>query len=183
MSIIQFLRKLKNRFYRFKYGLKYVHKTCVFGSHSSISKDLIAGSFTYIGPSCVIYPNVSIGKYSMLANNVSILGGDHAYKIVGIPMIFSGRGSIKNTIIGDDVWIGCHSIIMTGVKIGNGAIIAAGSVVTKDIEAYSISGGVPATFIKKRFEHESEIIEHEKMLNKYYKEVGFDIRNIERGRL
>lgn len=59
-----------------------------------------------------------------------------------------------DTVIGNDVWIGRESIIMPGVKIGDGAIIAAYSVVTKDVEPYSVVGGNPARFIKKRFNDE-----------------------------
>ena len=59
-----------------------------------------------------------------------------------------------DTVIGNDVWIGRESIIMPGVKIGDGAIIAAYSVVTKDVEPYSVVGGNPACFIKKRFNDE-----------------------------
>lgn len=57
-------------------------------------------------------------------------------------------------VIGNDVWVGRESIIMPGVKIGDGAIIAAYSVVTKDVEPYSVVGGNPARFIKKRFNDE-----------------------------
>ena len=59
-----------------------------------------------------------------------------------------------DTIIGNDVWIGRESVIMPGVKIGDGAIVAAYSIVTKDIEPYTIWGGNPAKFIKKRFDEE-----------------------------
>lgn len=59
-----------------------------------------------------------------------------------------GKGDI---IVGDDAWIGFGSIIMPGVRIGQGAVIAAGSIVTKDVPAYSIVGGTPAKLIKKRF--------------------------------
>lgn len=55
-------------------------------------------------------------------------------------------------VIGNDVWIGFEAIIMSGVTIGNGAIIGARALVTKDVEPYTIVGGVPAKFIKKRFE-------------------------------
>ena len=55
------------------------------------------------------------------------------------------------TVIGNDVWIGCNSIILAGVKVGNGAIIAAGAVVTKDVPAYAIVGGNPAKIIWYRF--------------------------------
>ncbi|QEI09365.1 CatB-related O-acetyltransferase [Pigmentiphaga aceris] len=57
----------------------------------------------------------------------------------------------KQAVIGNDVWIGAYARIMGGVKIGDGAVIAAGSVVTHDVEPYTIVGGVPAKPIKKRF--------------------------------
>ena len=59
-----------------------------------------------------------------------------------------------DTIIGNDVWIGREGIIMPGVKIGDGAIIAAYSVVVKDVPAYTVYGGNPARFIKERFDAE-----------------------------
>ena len=62
-----------------------------------------------------------------------------------------GKGDI---FVEDDVWIGYRSIIMSGVRIGKGAVIAAGSVVTKDVPAYSVVGGVPAKVIKYRFSQE-----------------------------
>ena len=55
-------------------------------------------------------------------------------------------------IIGDDVWMGTNALICSGVKIGQGAVIAAGSIVTKDVEPYSIVGGNPAKLIKYRFD-------------------------------
>lgn len=57
-----------------------------------------------------------------------------------------------DVIIGNDVWVGMNSMILSGVHIGNGAIIAAGAIVTKDVEPYSIVGGNPARVIKKRFD-------------------------------
>lgn len=90
----------------------------------------------------------------MLAHDVMILGGDHNYKIAGIPTVFAGRDVTRHTKIGDDVWVGAGSIIMAGVTIGDGAIIAAGSVVTKNVEAYCIYGDVPAKKIKERFSDE-----------------------------
>jgi chloramphenicol O-acetyltransferase type B len=74
-----------------------------------------------------------------------------------------GKGVNSKVIIEDDVWIGYGAIIMSGVKIRRGSIIAAGSVVTKDVEPYSIVGGNPAKLIKYRFSKE-EIMEHERKL-------------------
>lgn len=150
-------------FFRFYYRLKNVHKTFYMGGTSKISNDLYAEEYSYIGPGCVIYPKVKIGKYTMLAPEVKIVGGDHFYKDPRKPMIFAGRDADLETVVGADVWIGYGAFINRGVKIGDGAIIAAYSVVTKDIEPYTIVGGMPAKFIKYRFTNE-EIFEHKKML-------------------
>ena len=164
-KLIDLLRVFKRKFFILKYGLKNVHPTFIATNNCTIAKDFNAGLYSYVGPNCLIYPHVKIGNFTMLANNVAIIGGDHNYHKPGVPIIFSGREIIRPTIIGDDVWIGAYSVIMAGVKIGNGAIIAAGSVVTKDVLPYSIGGGCPAKLIKMRFDDE-EIKIHEKMLAK-----------------
>ncbi len=165
MNIIRKIgRKIKSTYFRKKYRLKNIHNSVYFGGASNISSDLIAEHNAYIGPGCLIYPKVKIGAYTMLANNVRIIGGDHKYEIPGVPIIYSNRAELKHTNIGKDCWIGAYSIIMCGVNIGNGSIIAAGSVVTKDVEPYSIYGGVPAKKIKSRFSDEKDIEIHNKML-------------------
>ncbi|TJX23643.1 MAG: CatB-related O-acetyltransferase [Mesorhizobium sp.] len=58
-------------------------------------------------------------------------------------------------VVGNDVWIGSRAIILSGVKIGHGAVIAAGSIVTKDVEPYALVGGNPAKLIKRRFPDET----------------------------
>ena len=165
MEIFQLLRKFKRKFLIKWYGLKNVHPTFLttFGLRH-VSKDLKAGKYSYVGPGCIIYPNTIIGDYTLLANDVMIIGGDHDFRKAGVPLPFAGREPQKTTIIGSDVWIGARSTIFRGIKIGNGAIIAAGSVVTKDVEPYWIVGGVPARPIRKRF-NDDEIEIHEQMLS------------------
>lgn len=158
---------------RKRYNLKHVDASFYLGGRSKIASDLIAKEYSYIGPNCIIYPKVSIGAYTMLANNVSIIGGDHQYEKAGVPIIFSGRGILEKTLIGSDVWIGAYSKILTGVKIGDGSIIAMGSVVTKDVEPFSIYGGVPAKKIRDRFTNEEEKELHKKMLKKPSSELGY----------
>jgi virginiamycin A acetyltransferase len=111
-----------------------------------------------------------IGKFSMIASGVEFImnGANHlSDSISAYPFSVFGNGwehamngkkfPFKgNTIIGNDVWIGYKAAIMPGIKIGDGAIIASYSVVTKDVEPYSIVGGNPAKKIKKRFS-ENEI--------------------------
>ena len=169
-------RYLRMSFLRRKFNLKFVHKTFYMDKNSSISKDFKAGAYSYVGPRCVIYPKVSIGDYTMLANDVSIIGGDHIYDLPGMPIIFSGRDQLSSTIIGKDVWVGAYAKIMAGVEIGEGTIIAMGSVVAKDLESYSIYGGIPAKKIKDRFENIEDRIKHEEMLKRTYKDCGFNFK-------
>lgn len=153
-------RKIKAYYYRHKWHLKNVHKSVYFGGKSDISSDVEIDEYAYIGPGCKIYPNVSIGKFTIFANDVSIIGGDHRYDVVGLPIVLSGRAEIKPTKIGCDCWVGAHSIINCGVNIADGCIIAAGAVVSKDTEPYGIYGGVPARRIKNRFVSEEDLLKH-----------------------
>lgn len=109
-----------------------------------------------------------IGKFCAIASGVTFLmnGGNHLVDAVSTyPFSIFGNGwegamggktfpSKGNTVVGNDVWIGYNSVIMPGVKIGDGAIIGSCSVVVKDVEPYSIIGGNPAREIRKRFSEE-----------------------------
>jgi acetyltransferase-like isoleucine patch superfamily enzyme len=122
-------------------------------------------SFTYIGPNAEIVC-ADIGKFCSVANNCSIGLATHSLKNISSSPIFTARKNgtghswveknsfeeIKRVKIGNDVWIGTKVIIMGGVKIGNGAIIGAGSIVTRDLPDYSIAVGVPAKVKKFRFD-------------------------------
>jgi len=107
-----------------------------------------------LNPGVAIFGKVSIGNYAMIAPNVMIAGGNHSTLKSGIPMIKLGKGSNKGIIIGNDVWLGANSVILDGVTIGNGAVIAAGSIVTKNSPDFAIVGGNPAKFIKNRWEND-----------------------------
>lgn len=105
-----------------------------------------------------IVDRIKIGKYCCFASGVVfMMGGNHNHNpnwITVYPFQEKIVESYKpkgDTIIGNDVWIGTEAMIMPGVKIGDGAIIASRSVVTKDVEPYTLIGGNPAKFIKKRF--------------------------------
>lgn len=84
----------------------------------------------------------------MIAPFVYIVDSDHGINL-GTPMNLQKNIS-RPILIGSDVWIGAHSIILSGVKIGDGAVIAAGSVINQDVPANTIVGGVPAKIIKER---------------------------------
>lgn len=165
MKLIDVARTVKAFYYRKKYGLRNVHQTVYFGGKSIISRDLKALEFVYIGPGCIIYPKVEIGAFTMLANEVQIIGGDHRFDKPGCPMMYSGRGTTNKTVIGKDCWLGARSTIMAGVTIGDGSIVAAGTVVTKDVPPYTIVGGVPSKIIRKRFLSEEEEAVHREFLD------------------
>ena len=156
MKIRDNLRAMRRFFWRWRLGLRNVHPTFLAGGFSRISRDFKADAYSYVGPGCEIVPGVSIGAYTMLGPGARILGNDHIFDLPGTPTIFSGRPEFKKTLIGKDVWIGAQSIIIAGTSIGDGAIIAAGAVVTRDVPDFSIVAGVPARIIRKRFSPEDE---------------------------
>jgi len=136
-------------------------------SNTMINNSKIS-SYSYIGRNCIVQ-NTEIGKFCSIANDVFIGLGKHPIEHFSTATIFYRRNNTLNISlvdknldfeeyepikIGSDVWIGARTIIMDGVKIGHGAIIAANSVVTKDIPSYAIVGGVPAKIIKYRFNKE-----------------------------
>jgi acetyltransferase-like isoleucine patch superfamily enzyme len=84
--------------------------------------------------------------------DVMFAGDDHIFDQVGTPIIFSGRPQLRETRVGDDVWIGARAIMMAETSIGSGAIVAAGAVVTRDVEPFAIVAGVPAKVIGSRFD-------------------------------
>jgi acetyltransferase-like isoleucine patch superfamily enzyme len=146
-----FLRGLKCRLLIKYYRLRHVDATAYIAYGSRISRDLVAGEYTYIGYRAMIGGRVSIGAYSMLGPYVLCMGDDHRIDLVGVPAIFAGRPELRPTVIGRDAWIGARSIILPGVEIGDGAIIAAGTVVSKSIPPCEVHGGTPNRKIKDRF--------------------------------
>ena len=169
-------RFIKALYYRKKYHLHYADKTVYFGGASKISRDAIIGKYVYIGPGCTIYPKTTIMPFTILANDVSIIGGDHRYEIVGLPVGLTGRAEIRPTTIGQDCWIGAHSVINCGVHIADGCIIAAGAIVTKDTEPYGIYGGIPARRIKDRFSAKKDIEKHLELISQLKEKDILDLR-------
>ncbi len=93
---------------------------------------------------------VEIGDRTLIGYNTQIFSKNHIIPKKPDMIFFSGHDKSKTVIIENDVWIGAGSIILPGVFIGEGAVVAAGSIVTKDVEPFSIVGGNPAKLIKHR---------------------------------
>lgn len=119
------------------------------GRKISFSNKISIDDNSSIGDRCHITGEVFIGKNVMIAPNVTFLASNHNYSRMDIPMNKQGA-SFERIIIGDDVWIGYGAIILAGVNVGNGCIIAAGAVVTKNVEDFQVVGGVPAKVINNR---------------------------------
>lgn len=98
---------------------------------------------------CLVHGPLVIGNNVMMGPDVVILTHSHNIDRVDVPMGQQGSW-VRKVTIGNDVWIGMRSIIMPGITIGDGAIIGAGAVVTKDVPDYAVVGGVPARIIRFR---------------------------------
>lgn len=109
------------------------------------------GAHAYVGPYCVLYGHggLTIGRNTMIGAHTIILPANHGLTRVDRPMNSQGLTK-KGIAIGEDVWIGAGCKILDGVHIGNGTVIGAGSVVTKDIDAHLIAFGVPAKVAGRR---------------------------------
>lgn len=133
----------------------------------NLVQDTLLGDYTYTGPFDMIFRS-RIGKFCSISYGVTIGPPEHNHHRLSMhPFIHLSNYSIFNEkevipsdkqnkpcVIGNDVWIGCNSTILRGVKIGDGAIVAANALVNKDVPPYAIVGGVPARIIKYRFRPE-----------------------------
>ena len=129
----------------------------------------VIGRYSYVGGNSLII-NTEIGAFCSIANDVCIGLAGHTLNFISTSPIFTeknnGTGTRWNTSsiyahknqriqIGSDVWIGYRATILNGAKIGDGAVIAASAVVTKDVPPYAIVGGVPAKILRYRFNEET----------------------------
>lgn len=140
-------------------GCSFIYKNVFLGNNISIGQNA-----TFICGVAKIYINDNV----MFGPHVFVIAGSHRVDVVGEFMIDVHEKlpeNDKDIIIENDVWVGANVIILKGVTVGRGSIIAAGSIVTKDVEPYSIYAGIPAKKIKSRF-NEYQIAEHEKILYK-----------------
>lgn len=119
------------------------------GAFLASGKGIEIGNNSGIGINCRVAGPLSIGDDVMIAPGVTIVTQNHEISDTTIPMRLQTAEKKKVTIC-DDVWIGANAIILPGVTIGRGSVVAGGAVVTKDVAPYTIVGGNPAKVIKSR---------------------------------
>lgn len=107
------------------------------------------GDFSELGTRCMVQANVHLGSHVIMGPDVKIYSRNHRFDRLDIPIQEQGKNYYE-TRIGNDVWLGANAIITAGCSIGDHAVIAAGSVVTKNVPEYAIVGGVPARILKYR---------------------------------
>lgn len=147
--VINIIQILKRPLFRIK-GSR-IHYTTRVVSNKVINRSII-GKYCYIGLNPA-FNNCIIGNYCSIANNVTIGGMEHSYWNHSTSSYISDENIMgRITKIGNDVWIGSTCIIRQGVSIGDGAVIGAGSVVTKDVPENTIYVGSPAKFLKTRLD-------------------------------
>lgn len=139
--------------------------TCIYRGVKAKHAEI--GAYTYIAANTEI-ENASIGRFCSIADHCRIGMSSHSLQYLSTSPIFTQtinalqvkwieydvfahKNQEERVIIGNDVWVGSHALINGGVRVGNGACIAAGAVVVKDVPPYTIVGGVPAKIIRYRF--------------------------------
>ena len=136
------------------HGLRLGRGTIISSAHG-----LVIGPNVSIGRNCTIEVAGSIGEKTVLAANVGIVGrNDHAIDEVGVPIIDATwvgdrpQSRSDTVVIGRDVWVGYGAIVLSGCEIGDGSVVAAGSVVVHDVEPFAIVAGNPARKVGVRFD-------------------------------
>lgn len=136
----------------FLYRFRHVGRDCRLDRSLFVYPGKVSlGDRCYVGRYCYLDGDITIGSHTMLASSVAVVGGDHAFDKPGVLMIDSGREHWKPTHIGSDCWIGHGAVILNGVSIGDGSVVAAGSVVLGDVPPQVIVAGNPARVIRPRF--------------------------------
>lgn len=193
--------KLEKKYHGLSFGYMSEANNCSFANNNVIGEKTILanveiGDYSYVSGGCHLQ-NVVVGKFCSIAPDCKIGLGIHPTSMVSThPAFYTiakdwGINRLKKTffiefkqvVIENDVWLGYGAIIKDGIRIGDGAIVAAGSVVTKDVPPYAIVGGCPAKIIRYRFNQEIiEKLERIKWWNwniESIRKFSFDFTNVE----
>jgi len=130
------------------------------------TRKVVLGNNVGMGSNCSILSDLVVGNDVLIAPSVAFLSKrTHRYDIVGISIFQSPRGDRGEIVIEDDVWIGYGAIIMSGVRIGRGAVIGAGAIIQHNVPPYTIVVQNPNLVLRSRFTPE-EIEQHEVLLTR-----------------
>ena len=136
--------------------MKYIAEECGLNvvikqnAYVGTGRGLRIGNNSQLGVNSRIGPFVWIGSDVVMGPDVVIMTTAHAFENPGEPIRLQGDLPVKSVKVGNDVWIGTRVIVMPGVTLGNGSVIGAGSVVTRDIPPLAIAAGNPARVFRKR---------------------------------
>lgn len=159
------LRNTRNALVQRQKRLHGITATAYVHPSAQVAQDLKLGDYAFVGPRCELDPGVEIGRYTMLAPHVVIVGDDHIWDVPGCPIQFTGRPPQSMTFIADDVWVGHGALIRRGVRIGRGAVVAARAVVTRDVPDFAVVAGIPARQTAERFPDPEDRARHVAMLD------------------
>jgi chloramphenicol O-acetyltransferase type B len=136
----------------FLYSFKSRGKNLRLGKNLFIYKNRVSvKDNVYIGQNSYLDGEIEIGNNVLIASYVAIVGGDHKFDVPNVPIRDTGREHWKKTTLCDNCWIGHGAILLNGITIGSGSIVAAGSIVTKSVPPNTIVGGNPARTIRNIF--------------------------------
>jgi len=128
------------------------------GKYTTLDGNIEIGYASTLDEQCILRGNVTIGRYCQFGPRVSLLANNHPAEYITtysnrrlLDGIMKGKGRQIPIRVENDVWIGCGAIILKGVTVKSGAVIGAGSIVTHDVDNYTIVAGNPARVLRKRF--------------------------------
>ncbi|HBN08154.1 MAG TPA: acetyltransferase [Cyanobacteria bacterium UBA8530] len=162
-AFAQFLPTQPMPGWRFGYALrrflsKFIFKRCGEGviikqqAYFGSGSELVVGDRSQIGHRARIDHDVTLGNDVVMGPEVVMMSAAHRFEERDVPINLQGSQERRPIVVGNDVWLGTRVIVLPGVKIGDGAVIGAGSVVTKDVPPYAIACGVPARVVRFRGE-------------------------------
>ena len=120
------------------------------GTFFSSGKKFMLGADTYIGRNVSLSCDLCLGSSVLVASSVAFVGGDHKIDGIDCNIKDAGRDVIKPITVEDNVWVGHGAVILHGVTLNSGCVVAAGSIVTKDVPPNAVVGGNPASLIRFR---------------------------------